>query len=57
MRGSFIFHDFEQNSAANVFLSSYQETLIDTNILKMRYYLPTSPLGQDMTQGQFLSGV
>ena len=22
-----------------------------------RYYLPTSPLGQDMTQGQFLSGV
>ena len=23
----------------------------------MRYYLPTPPLGQDMTQGQFLSGV
>ena len=22
-----------------------------------RSYLPTSPLGQDMTQGQFLSGV
>ena len=22
-----------------------------------RYYLPTPPLGQDMTQGQFLSGV
>ena len=22
-----------------------------------RYYLPTLPLGQDMTQGQFLSGV
>ena len=21
------------------------------------YYLPTPPLGQDMTQGQFLSGV
>ena len=21
-----------------------------------RYYLPTPPLGQDMTQGQFLSG-
>ena len=24
---------------------------------KKRYYLPTPPLGQDMTQGQFLSGV
>ena len=24
---------------------------------KWRYYLPTPPLGQDMTQGQFLSGV
>ena len=23
----------------------------------IRYYLPTPPLGQDMTQGQFLSGV
>ena len=23
----------------------------------VRYYLPTPPLGQDMTQGQFLSGV
>ena len=23
----------------------------------LRYYLPTPPLGQDMTQGQFLSGV
>ena len=22
-----------------------------------RYYLPTPPLGQDMTQGHFLSGV
>ena len=22
-----------------------------------RYYLPTPPLGQDITQGQFLSGV
>ena len=22
-----------------------------------RYYLPTPPLGQDTTQGQFLSGV
>ena len=25
--------------------------------LAERYYLPTPPLGQDMTQGQFLSGV
>ena len=25
--------------------------------LTVRYYLPTPPLGQDMTQGQFLSGV
>ena len=24
---------------------------------KKKYYLPTPPLGQDMTQGQFLSGV
>ena len=24
---------------------------------KKWYYLPTPPLGQDMTQGQFLSGV
>ena len=24
---------------------------------KKRYYLPTPPLGQDMTQGPFLSGV
>ena len=26
-------------------------------ILVTIYYLPTPPLGQDMTQGQFLSGV
>ena len=25
--------------------------------LKLLSYLPTPPLGQDMTQGQFLSGV
>ena len=25
--------------------------------LDREYYLPTPPLGQDMTQGQFLSGV
>ena len=33
------------------FLASHS-VKIDT-----RYYLPTPPLGQDMTQGQFLSGV
>ena len=27
------------------------------NALSSWYYLPTPPLGQDMTQGQFLSGV
>ena len=26
-------------------------------IYRYLYYLPTPPLGQDMTQGQFLSGV
>ena len=29
---------------------------VSCSILKW-YYLPTPPLGQDMTQGQFLSGV
>ena len=28
-----------------------------SKIWEQRYYLPTPPLGQDMTQGQFLSGV
>ena len=27
------------------------------NTITVRYYLPTPPHGQDMTQGQFLSGV
>ena len=27
------------------------------SVCSFRYYLPTPPLGQDMTQGQFLSGV
>ena len=31
--------------------------VIDWLILTAYPYLPTSPLGQDMTQGQFLSGV
>ena len=31
--------------------------LKDQLLIAGRYYLPTPPLGQDMTQGQFLSGV
>ena len=30
---------------------------IQLAIQKASFYLPTPPLGQDMTQGQFLSGV
>ena len=30
------------------------QAVVDTHYW---YYLPTPPLGQDMTQGQFLSGV
>ena len=33
----------------------YKEDLALNNL--QWYYLPTPPLGQDMTQGQFLSGV
>ena len=32
-------------------------TFLKDDFNKDRYYLPTPPLGQDMTQGQFLSGV
>ena len=31
--------------------------LTKPNQTLIRYYLPTPPLGQDMTQGRFLSGV
>ena len=42
-----------------------QHPKIGFNLLKIKYtgnisglsYLPTPPLGQDMTQGQFLSGI
>ena len=37
-------------------LNNNQQTRIWRGSTK-RYYLPTPPLGQDMTQGQFLSGV
>ena len=30
---------------------------IDSTFLLVQSYLPTPPIGQDMTQGQFLSGV
>ena len=30
---------------------------VRVRVTRLRYYLPTPPLGQDMTQGQFLSGV
>ncbi len=32
----------------------WSSALLNTSVW---YYLPTPPLGQDMTQGQFLSGV
>ena len=58
--------------AQNEFANKYQKEqteYIQNKINKIRdsvevkqfriawYYLPTPPLGQDMTQGQFLSGV
>ena len=35
----------------------YQYSFMICKQIVCRYYLPTPPLGQDMTQGQFLSGV
>ena len=38
--------------------NSLQLRQFDGLVIKtLGYYLPTPPLGQDMTQGQFLSGV
>ena len=44
--------------AVKLFLHSrvLMSVSVDDTLLP-RYYLPTPPLGQDMTQGQFLSGV
>ena len=39
----------------DIILKYYREQ--EGFIRDVRYYLPTPPLGQDMTQGQFLSGV
>ena len=30
---------------------------VDINFINRKSYLPTPPLGQDMTEGQLLSGV
>ncbi len=35
----------------------HNSILVTDYLTKMGNYLPTPPLGQDMTQGQFLSGV
>ena len=35
----------------------WENVAIENLAILTRYYLPTPPLGQDMTQGQFLSGV
>ena len=35
--------------------SEYITFIVD--LVQLWYYLPTPPLGQDKTQGQFLSGV
>ena len=37
--------------------STLQPHFLSGGLLCQWYYLPTPPLGQDMTQGQFLSGV
>ena len=42
----------------NSFSDKWQELLWKVVAIKFQYpYLPTPPLMQDMTQGQFLSGV
>ena len=50
----------EDNSLKNHNTTNYNQTSSHTfreiNNLQLSY-LPTPPLGQDMTQGQFLSGV
>ena len=38
-------------------ISSWVTATLIHHSRRARYYLPTPPLGQDMTQGQFLSGV
>ena len=47
------------NTSSNKLLYNYEhDTFVYKNIiLSALSYLPTPPLGQDMTQGQFLSRV
>ena len=40
-----------------IFLNSFTPKTFIIIIISHWYYLPTPPLGQDMTQGQFLSRV
>ena len=59
---SFIFFQTSKESLI-FFTATFQRRPEKRILLKVgqiyivRYYLPTPPLGQDMTQGQFLSGV
>ena len=61
----FIFNSYEQEPVSEpdvgsmaVGIRSYDQYTIFCRVWKKWYYLPTPPLGQDMTQGQFfLSGV
>ena len=46
-----------QNASSIDNCNSQLETSRIVNMLGLYIYLPTPPLGQDMTQGQFLSGV
>ena len=64
-----VFAKTEMNNKWNLQNSSFQiyhtyandffpSPLVEAPLeLTFWYYLPTTPLGQDMTQGQFLSGV
>ena len=69
MRHKYIFHSiffsccddyfYEMLQSANKLFIFETTTQYEHQIGReqTRYYLPTPPLGQDMTQGQFLSGV
>ena len=48
----------DQGSIPRQLISKTQNMVLDVSLLNTALsYLPTPPLGQDMTQGQFLSGV
>ena len=47
----------KQENLSNSSLYSHEFTIYYTFMKLRRSYLPTPPLGQDMTHGQFLSGV